>query len=267
MADKTTGCWEKPRAVQALRSRGSSCDSILGFCPIKSRAARREGALRSHGSESLVDAKIRQRMQRLLGVVDEHDTTGPRLVDDAARLWRRVQRFLKDGLIGADVNAEALELACYALQLPMRERKLLPTGKLGRTSLKDRAEHAAELLVSQLGETASEELLDQSTRILQELPQRTPVLDEAKLLADALNLDDFGATGLFAQAMQMSRTGDGVKQVAEGCEKREQYGYWDARLRDGFHFPPIREIAKRRLEAARAACKLLTDELNEDGTT
>ena len=55
-----------------------------------------------------------------------------------------------------------------------------------------------------------------------------------------------------------------VKQVAEGCEKREQYGYWDARLRDGFHFEPIRRIAKRRLEHTRQVCKLLGEELEED---
>jgi len=211
-----------------------------------------------------VDGKLRQRLTRLLGGVDEHGTSGPRLIDDAGRLWRRAQRLLAMNLIGPDVNRDAMELACYALQLPMRERKLLPTGKLGRTSLKDRSDLAAEMLVSQVGDEASDELLDQTTRILQELPQRSPVLDEAKLLADAVNLEDFGATGLFAQAIQIGRAGDGVKQIAEGCEKREQYGYWDARLRDGFHFPPIREIARKRLEAARAACKLLTDELSED---
>ena len=41
----------------------------------------------------MVDAKLRQRLARVLGVVDEHGTMGPRLVDDAQRLWRRVQRF------------------------------------------------------------------------------------------------------------------------------------------------------------------------------
>ena len=53
-------------------------------------------------------------------------------------------------------------------------------------------------------------------------------------------------------------------QVAEGFEKREQYGYWDARLKDGFHFEPVREMAKRRLENARAAARLLLSETQED---
>ena len=218
----------------------------------------------THGSELPLDAKLRQRLQKLLGVVDDHDTSGSRLTDDAARLWRRVKLFLAQGLINPDADLEATELACHALQLPMRQRKALPTGKLGRTSLKDRAEQAAELLVSQVGDMVDESLLDRTTRLLHEVPQRSPMLDEAKLLADALNLDDFGVTGLVQQTIHLSRQGDGLKQVAEGCEKREQYGYWDARLRDGFHFEPIRRIAKRRLEHTRQVCKLLAEETEED---
>jgi hypothetical protein len=206
-----------------------------------------------------------QRLQRLLGVVDDHDTPGPRLLDDAARLWRRVKAFLASGLIDPGVDPDPIELACYALQLPLRTRKPQPGGRLGRTSLKDRAEQAAELLVSQLGEEVDETLLDRTTRLLQELPQRAPMLDEARLLADAVNLDDFGLTGLIVQVIQLARQGDGVAQVADGCEKREQYGYWDARLRDGFHFESVRAIARRRLDHARAACNMLREELSEDG--
>ncbi len=224
----------------------------------------RGGLCRTHGSEEPLDAKLKQRLQKLLGVVDDHDTSGARLTDDAARLWRRVKSFIDRGLINSSADLDATELACHALQLPMRQRKSLPTGKLGRTSLKDRAEQAAELLVSQLGDIVDESLLDRTTRLLHEVPQRSPMLDEAKLLADALNLDDFGVTGLVQQTIALARHGDGVKQVADGCEKREQYGYWDARLRDGFHFEPIRRIAKRRLEHTRQVCKLLSEEMDED---
>ena len=236
--------------------------------PVRQWVLSRRGVSRRrkspHGSERPLDAKLRQRMQKLLAVVDDHDTSGSRLADDAARLWRRVKRFIAQGLINADADLVAAELACYALQLPMRQRKSLPTGKLGRTSLKDRSEQAAELLVSQAGDLADESLLDRTTRLLHEVPQRSPMLDEAKLLADALNLDDFGVIGLIQQAIALARQGDGVKQVSEGCEKREQYGYWDARLRDGFHFEPIRRIARRRLEHTRQVCKLLGAELEED---
>jgi hypothetical protein len=211
-----------------------------------------------------VDAKLRQRLKNALSIVDEYGTHGPRLVDDAQRLWRRVQALLALGLIPNGSDAEALEITCYALQLPMRSSKNLPAGRLGRTNLRDRSEQAAELLVSALGNDAAEELLDRVTNILLALPHRSPAYEESKLLADALNLDDFGLIGFVNRAIQLGRQGDGVHQVAEGNEKRDTYGYWEARLKDGFHFEPVKKLARERLANARAAAKLLSDELGGD---
>jgi hypothetical protein len=212
-----------------------------------------------------VDNRLRQRLTRALAIVDEHGVTGPRLMDDADRLWRRVQALLKLGLIPNDAaNTDALELACYALQLPMRSSKNLPAGKLGRTNLRDRTEQAAELLVGAVGNDTPEELIDRATNILLAMPHRNPASDESKLLADALNLDDFGVIGVINRAIQLGRQGDGVNQVAEGSDKREQYGYWEARLKDGFHFEPVRKLARQRLDDARKVAKLLADELRGD---
>jgi hypothetical protein len=212
----------------------------------------------------LLTAKLQQRLGQLLGIVDDHDTPGPRLLDDASRLWRRVQRLAAMGLADISKDRDAIELACHALQLPMRQTKSLPAGRLGRTSLPDRAEQAAELLVTLLGQEIDERLLDRATRILHELPQRSPMLDEARLLADAVNLQDFGAAGFVSLSIQLARQGGGVDQVATACEKREQYGYWEARLRDGFHYPAVRQIAQRRLARWRQIADLLRDELSED---
>ena len=66
------------------------------------------------------------------------------------------------------------------------------------------------------------------------------------------------------QMIQLARQGDGVMQLAEGTEKREQYGYWEARLKDGFHFEAVRQIATRRLDHARQAAQMLLAELKED---
>ena len=210
-----------------------------------------------------MEAKLRQRLVRALMVVDEHGTTGPRLIDDAARLWRRAQALLHLGLLPSDADTDGLELACYALQLPMRSSKNLPAGRLGRTNLRDRTEQAAELLVGAVGNEAPEELIDRATNILLAMPHRRPELEESKLLADALNLDDFGVIGLINRAIQLGRQGDGVNQVAEGNVKREQYGYWEARLKD-IHFEPVRKLARQRLDDARQVAKLLAQELDGD---
>ncbi|HSU69217.1 MAG TPA: hypothetical protein VLJ39_20195 [Tepidisphaeraceae bacterium] len=211
-----------------------------------------------------LDANLRGQLEQALATVDEHGTTGPRLVDDAVRLWRRIGRFIAMNLVAAEgLDLEALELSCYAIQLPLRRPRTLPSGRPARATVRERAEEAAELLMN-VAPDADEGLLDRTTRLLQEMPHRSPMLEEARLLADALNLDDFGVTGLVQQTLQLARQGDGLLQLADGMEKREQYGYWDARLKDGFHFEPVRQIARRRLDNARHLALLLLTELRED---
>lgn len=217
-----------------------------------------------HGLGVSLDTKVKHLLEKALTKVDEVETRGPRLMDDAQRLWCRAQSLLDLKLLSENVDLPPLELACYALQLPLRHVKLLPTGKMGRTNLHDRAEQAAEMFVGLMEDRIDESLLDRATRILHEVPNRAPSLDEAKLLADAVNLEDFGMTGILLQTIQLSRAGSGATQVGAGLEKREQYGYWDARLKEGFHFEPVRQIARRRLENTRKAAALLLQEMKED---
>jgi hypothetical protein len=91
------------------------------------------------------------------------------------------------------------------------------------------------------------------------------MLDAARLLADAVNLDDFGVIGVTQQAAQHARHGEGVNKLAYWLDRQEQYGYWDARLKEGFHFEPVRHIARQRLENARKVTAMLRAELEEDG--
>jgi hypothetical protein len=211
-----------------------------------------------------VDAKLREHVEQALSVVDDHGTRGPRLLEDAGRLWKRIGRFIAMKLVHEGVDVEALELACYAMLLPNRRGKQSAGKSPTRSTLRDRAEEAAEMLVSLAGPEVDELLLDRATRILQEMPHRSPVLDESKLLADAVNLEDFGVVGLIGQTIPIARAGEGVTQLASSCDKREQYGYWDARLKDGFHFEAVRQIALRRLHNARQICAMLADELKQD---
>ena len=58
-----------------------------------------------------LDARLRQRLEQALGVVDDHGTAGPRLLDDAVRLWRRVGRFVEMNL----VPGEGLDIPIWLL--------------------------------------------------------------------------------------------------------------------------------------------------------
>jgi len=199
-----------------------------------------------------------------MAVVDDHGTRGPRLLDDGMRLWSRVRKFIKMNLIPQGADTAALELACMAPQLPQKITRVSSPKKLTRHNVRDRAEEASELLVGHIRDHVDDELLDRTTRLLHEMTQRTPMLDEARLLADAVNLEDFGVVGVVTQVVSLGCQGDGVSQLAEAFEKAEQYGYWEARLKDGFHFEPIRQMARQRLEHARQAAAFLFEELKED---
>jgi hypothetical protein len=207
-----------------------------------------------------LEQALRTRLAGLLAAEDQ-SVPGPRLAADARRLWERVGRFLGMNLAGEQMDRDALELACYALQLPLRQNR---GQKLVRGSLRERCEQAAELMVSLFGREAEENLLDRTARVLQEIPQKSPMIDEARLLADAVNLDDFGLIGLFNQAMLLALGGEAVDAIAAASEKRELYGYWEARLKDGFHYEAIRDIARRRLADSRKVSHLLQHELGED---
>ena len=121
-----------------------------------------------------LDARLRQRLDAALGVVDDHGTAGPRLLDDARRLWRRIRQFVEGGLVTEGIDQDALELACYAMQLPLKRRRPAVAGRPIRTNLRGRAEEAAELLINAAADDADELLLDRATRILHETHQRSP---------------------------------------------------------------------------------------------
>ncbi len=208
-----------------------------------------------------LDEKLRRRLERALNVVDDQGTVGTRLLESARRLWARLVAFQGGGLVPGGLDCESLELCAYAIQLPLRQVRGSTKGRAGLPNLRDRAEEAAEMLLAMAAADTDEALLDRGTRILYEMPHRAPMLDEARVLADAVNLDDFGLTGLVSLCMAAGRHGEGIAQLSDGLEKREQYGYWEARLKDGFHFEPVRQIARSRLESARQVARMLKLEL------
>ena len=211
-----------------------------------------------------LDAQVRRLVQSALRRGPRGAGDGVRLAADARRLWRRVRGFVRDGLVRSPPDLCGLELACWALQLPMRRGEDLIVGRLGMGNLRDRAELAAQRLVEEVGEDVDPDLLDRTTRLLHETPARPPVLEEAKLLADAVNLDDFGAGGALRQLAELAARGEGVETLAAAWRKGSEYGYWRARLADGFHFPAARRLARRRLDNARRVFEMLEEERRED---
>jgi len=213
---------------------------------------------------SELDRKIIAVLERALGKAEDGEARPGRLLEDTRRLCARTRGLLEIGLPTGNIDRPAIELACYALALPLRPSKGAPAVTPSRLGLRARALEAAELLDDLLGEVAGRKQLDQVMQILRDMSEQRAKTQEARLLADAVNLDDFGVIGMIQQTLEIARQGAGVEQLSAGCQKREQYGYWGALLKDGFNFDQVRQIAVSRLEHARKVAAMLSAELNED---
>lgn len=196
-------------------------------------------------------------IERLLGAFAEAGDFAAVLRRDARRLFAAAQRLLAMDLVPPPVDTEAIELAAHAWQLPLcaaassRQRP-------GHLGFRDRADQSAELLLSVLGDIPP---ADRAAAILREIPLRNTNLDEARILSDAVNLDDFGACGVLGTAMKLARRNMAIDEVLDALIKRREYGYFEALLKDGFHFEPVRQMARRRLEAALPIIDALAAEL------
>src|SRR6185437_5518929 len=110
----------------------------------------------------------------------------------------------------------------------------------------------AELASDQLQSHLSAKDIDLTLNIIREQRARGAKLPEAQLLADALALEDFGLVGLWNQLRQFHATGRTLDQLIKLLKNQHEYGYWEARLRDGIYFDVTRNTARRRLEEMTA---------------
>jgi hypothetical protein len=128
-------------------------------------------------------------------------------------------------------------------------------------ALDDAAEMAADHLQNLLpvGD------IDLTLRILKEYKLKQPKTSEAKLLADAISLEDVGIIGLWNQTRGVHGAGRSLEHLIKFWKTQKEYGYWEARLRDGFHFEISRKVAKKRLELmAPMFDRMLHEHLGED---
>jgi len=100
--------------------------------------------------------------------------------------------------------------------------------------------------------------------LVQEIIRRThdatAELAEAKILSDADSLDDIGALGVWRDLRRYILEGRAVEDTVRAWRRREQYGYWEARVRDAFNLQTARRLAESRLGAARAFMQQLEAE-------
>jgi len=86
--------------------------------------------------------------------------------------------------------------------------------------------------------------------IMIESGDRETTLIEAMILSDARNLDDMGAIGIFNECRRYVVHGRGATDALTSWNRKVEYDYWSARLRESFRFESIRKLAEKRLQTA-----------------
>jgi len=119
-------------------------------------------------------------------------------------------------------------------------------------SAEDIKEYSAELAGDRLTGHLPPRQLEYVQEIIRHAHDATTDIPEAKVLSDADSLDDMGALGVWRDLRRSILEGRAVEDAVRTAQRREQYGYWDARLREALRLETSRRLAASRLSAARA---------------
>lgn len=201
---------------------------------------------------------IREIAQQVLTVPTLAGTKDNWLWDRAQRLVRNVEHICRlPELSEADLPIDRFCLtaaayfsdagfASYADPEDKAARMVLADVTLG-----DLLDFSAQIVSDKLSGALAGPKIDKINRIIIESGNRFTDMTEANILSDAHNLDDMGAVGLFNEFRRYVVHGKGASDVLESWQRKVDYRYWQARLKEGFRFESVRKLASRRFSAAK----------------
>lgn len=162
------------------------------------------------------------------------------------------------------IDLPALELAGYLSDsgLPIyAQAKELPFPaallELGRPEIRD---FSIQIIHEKLADLSDSKLTDSACRIIAESDNRFTQMIEARILSDARNLEDMGTIGIIQDIRRCLLQGKGITAILEGWKRKIDYRYWEARLKESFHFESVRRIAQQRFVSAENCMRALETE-------
>ena len=194
--------------------------------------------------------------EQVLAIPTQKGTPDGYLIDRAYRILRHcggiarlgeVQRFQidYDSLYIAALFRDA-GFAHYANQEDKVSRMVLAD-----LTDEDTRDFSTQIVQEKLEELLTPEQLERVCNIIIESGKRNTTIIEAMILSDARNLDDMGATGVFNEMRRYVIHGRSVVEALASWNRKVEYDYWAARLRESFRFEAVRAIAEQRLITAQ----------------
>jgi len=179
-------------------------------------------------------------------------------------LWDRAQRLVCNvehicqlpelGKAGLQIDRFCLIAATYfsdaGLAHFLRAKEAAAKLAISDANDNDLLDFCTQIVEEKLKDVIDEAKIEKINRIITESCDRFTRRPEAMILSDARNLDDVGVTGIFNEFRQLVFRGKGVSDALQSWKRKVDYGYWQARLKEGFRFESVRKLAERRLLAA-----------------
>jgi len=106
--------------------------------------------------------------------------------------------------------------------------------------------------------------IEKIDKIIVESTSHHTKMTEAMILSDARNLDDMGVTGIFNELKQHVTNGKNISDILSSWQKKVDYQYWQARLKESFRFKSVRKIASQRLLTVESFMNQLKIENNAE---
>ncbi len=165
---------------------------------------------------------------------------------------------------GESVDTFSLLAAAYLSDCGYRLYSRIKERSFSEAVTELRGRQLREYSVQFIREKQTTSLLGDKTdyicRIITESESRASPLLEAQILSDARLLDEIGALGLLHEFRRYFLQGKGAGALLDGWDRRIEYRYWDARLKEGFHFQTVRQIAQSRFAAMEQYFRQLRNE-------
>ena len=121
---------------------------------------------------------------------------------------------------------------------------------------------STRIVTKQLTNILNNAQIEKINTIITESVNRFTTMTEAMILSDARNLEDLGSVGLLHELRRMMLQGKSVSDLLDSWERKIEYGYWQARIKESFRFDAVRQIAEQRLATATAFMEQVAIENN-----
>jgi len=140
------------------------------------------------------------------------------------------------------------------------ERRTSTVYAAATMSAEDVKQYSAELAGDRLAGRLPQRQLEFVQEVIRHAHDAASNIPESKILSDADSLDDIGALGIWRDLRRSILEGHAVDEAVRTWQRREQYGYWEARMREALQLETSRRLAAGRLAAARAFMQQLARE-------